>query len=129
MSAKVYRAAEMNEAFARTRNRGDLEGLVGFYEEGAKLLFDASGHALTGRAEIATELQKLIALPGTMVSNNTFCVEHGDLALLRADFTVSEGDTVVYSGFTAEVVRRQADGSWLYVIDHAGASLYGPAPK
>lgn len=61
-----------------------------------------------------------------MASNNTFCVEHGDLALLRADFTLTDGKGfVIYSGFTAEIIRKQADGSWRYVIDHAGASRYG----
>lgn len=126
MSRKVYQPAEMNGAFAAARNAGDLNALLSFYEDDAQLLVDASGTGLTGKVAIATELRKLIELPGTMVSNNTFCVEHGDLALLRADFTLAdEKGIVVYSGFTAEIVRRQADGSWRYVIDHAGASRYG----
>lgn len=126
MSRKVYRPAEMNGAFAAARNAGSLDELLSLYEDGAQLLVDASGTALSCKAAIATELQKLIELPGTMVSNNTFCVEHGDLALLRADFTLTDKKgTIVYSGFTAEIVRRQADGTWRYVIDHAGASRYG----
>jgi ketosteroid isomerase-like protein len=129
MPIKVYRAADMNEAFAAARNSGSLDELLGLYEEGAKLLFDAGGSALAGKAEIASELRKLIDMPGTMASRNSFCVEHGELALLRADFTVSDGEMVLYRGFTAEIVRRQPDGSWLYVIDHAGASQYGPAPQ
>ncbi len=128
MPGKVYRAADMNEAFAAARNSGSLDELLGLYEDGAKLLVDASGSALTG-TEMAGELRKLIDLPGTMVSRNSFCVEHGELALLRADFTVSDGDVILYRGFTAEIVRRQPDGRWLYVIDHAGASQYGPAPQ
>ncbi|MFE0017277.1 YybH family protein [Mesorhizobium sp. NPDC059054] len=126
MSRKVYRPAELNGAFAAARNAGNLDELLSLYEEDAQLLVDASGASLTGKAAIATELKRLIELPGTMVSNNTFCVEHGDLALLRADFTLTdEKGAVVYSGFTAEIVRRQTDGIWLYVIDHAGASRYG----
>jgi ketosteroid isomerase-like protein len=59
-----------------------------------------------------------------MVSMNNFCVVHHDLALLRADFTLRDGNKVIASGSTAELVRKQADGSWLYVIDHAaGASI------
>ena len=85
MSRKVYRPAQMNGTFAALRNAGRLEELLSLYEDDAQLLIDASGASLTGKAAIATELRKLIELPGTMVSNNTFCVEHGDLALLRAD--------------------------------------------
>lgn len=126
MSRKVYRPAQMNGTFAALRNAGRLEELLSLYEDDARLLVDASGASLTGKAAIATELRKLIELPGTMVSNNTFCVEHGDLALLRADFSLAdENGDIFYSGFTAEIVRRQADGSWLYVVDHAGASRYG----
>lgn len=126
MSRKVYQPAEMNGAFAAARNAGNLDELLSLYEDGAQLLVDASGTALAGKTAIATELRKLIELPGTMVSNNRFCVEHGDLALLRADFTLTdENGAVIHSGFTAEIIRRQADGTWLYVIDHAGASCYG----
>ena len=57
-----------------------------------------------------------------MVSRNRFCLPHGDIALLRADWAVlGEGDAVMAQGSTAEVVRRQADGRWLYLIDHAAA--------
>lgn len=126
MSRKVYQPAEMNGAFAAARNAGNLDQLLSLYEADAQLLIDASGTALSGKAAIATELQMLIDLPGTMVSNNTFCVEHGDLALLRADFTLTdERGAIVYSGFTAEIIRKQPDDSWRYVIDHAGASQYG----
>ncbi|MBR2690752.1 MAG: nuclear transport factor 2 family protein [Aquamicrobium sp.] len=116
----------MNGAFAAARNAGNLDDLLSLYEEDAQLLVDAGGASLIGKAAIATELRKLIELPGTMVSNNTFCVVQGDLALLRADFALRDGkDVVIYSGFTAEIIRKQADGSWRYVIDHAGASRYG----
>ncbi|MCG7508654.1 YybH family protein [Mesorhizobium retamae] len=126
MSRKVYQPAEMNGAFAAARNAGNLDEMLSLYEADAQLLVDASGTALSGKAAIARELQMLIDLPGTMVSNNTFCVEHGDLALLRADFTLTdEKGAIVYSGFTAEIIRKQPDGSWRYVIDHAGASHYG----
>ena len=126
MSRKVYRAAHMNGTFAAARNAGSLEELLSLYEDDARLLVDASGTCLAGKAAIAAELRKLIDLPGTMVSDNVFCVEHGDLALLRADFSLTGADgAVIHSGSTAEILRRQADGRWLYVVDHAGASLCG----
>ncbi|PWK76190.1 nuclear transport factor 2 family protein [Aminobacter sp. AP02] len=128
MSSKVYRPTEMNETFAAIRNSGDVGGLLALYEEDSQLLVDASGSGFTGKAAIAEEFERLVRIPGTMTSRNTFCVEHGDLALLRADFAiVNEEGTTLYSGFTAEIVRRQADGTWLYVVDHVGASLYGAA--
>lgn len=44
----------------------------------------------------------------------------GDLALLRADWELTTDDgAVVASGSSAELVHKQGDGRWLYVIDHA----------
>jgi len=121
---KVYTPSEMNETFARAFNSRTLENLVSLYEPDAILLVDGSGERAAGLEAIGRELAKLLQAPGTMVSKNIFCVVLGDMALLRADFVLRDGATVVASGSTAEVIRRQADGSWLYAIDHAaGASL------
>jgi ketosteroid isomerase-like protein len=114
----------MNEAFARAFNSRKLENLLALYEPDAVLLVDGSGAQSRGVEAIGAELSKLLQAPGTMVSRNNFCVVHGDLALLRADFHLSRDGSVIVSGSTAEVIRKQADGSWLYIIDHAaGASV------
>jgi ketosteroid isomerase-like protein len=122
---KATTARAMNETFARAFNSRNLDNLSALYEPGAALRTDGTERTPTGTAEIGAELRLLLLAPGTMVSRNNFCFEHGDLALLRADWAlVGEDGTAVASGSSAEVVRRQADGSWLYVIDHAtGASL------
>ncbi len=52
-----------------------------------------------------------------MALTTVYCIEQGDLALLRNDYTVDFGGQPV-SGSTTEVVRRQPDGTWLYVIDN-----------
>lgn len=119
---KVWNPAAMNETFARAFNSRELANLLALYESGAALRTDAGTSTWHGHAQIAAALTRLLSAPGRMVSRNHFCVESGDIALLRADWTLSAEDgTTVASGATAEVVRRQIDGSWLYVIDHAAA--------
>ncbi|KRA80716.1 hypothetical protein ASD76_16410 [Altererythrobacter sp. Root672] len=115
----------MNEAFARAFNTGRIETLLGLYETQAVLLTNGSGESSVGLPAIATELKKLLAVPGVMTSQNNFCIVHGDLALLRADWKLTTKDgTDIASGSSAEVVRKQPDGRWLYMIDHAaGAGL------
>jgi ketosteroid isomerase-like protein len=116
---KVHAPAEMNATFARAFNSRSVDAMRSLYEPGAVLLVDGSGAELRGHAAIAGELAKLLSAPGTMTSVNNLCVVHGDIALLRADFVLRDGETVIAKGSTAEIVRRQADGTWLYVIDHA----------
>jgi ketosteroid isomerase-like protein len=124
---KVTDPRTMNETFARAFNSRNISNLIALYEPGAMLRIDASDRALIGTDQTAAELSALLHVTGTMISNNIFCIEQGDLALLRADWKlVADDGGVVVSGSSAEIVRRQADGSWLYVIDHAtGASLTG----
>lgn len=116
---------QMNEAFARAFNDRNIGRLLAFYEPDAVLRVDGSEKELTGSDAIARELQQLLQVPGTMTSRNNFCVVQGDLALLRADWEiVDDKGAIAVSGSSTELVRRQSDGRWLYVIDHAaGASL------
>lgn len=125
---KVHAPQEMNETFARAFNSRKLENLLSLYEPNAILLVDGSGSSATGLDEIGAELARLLDAPGIMVSRNNFCVVHGDVALLRADFALRDGDSLIVSGSTAELVRRQADGRWLYIIDHAAGASIPPVP-
>lgn len=121
---RVSTPAGMNETFARAFNSRDVDNLLSLYEPDAALVVDDTGTVLRGTTAITSALTALLQAPGVMRSVNNFCVEHGDLALLRADWALADGDTLIASGSTAEVVRRQPDGAWLYVIDHAaGASV------
>ena len=121
---KVTVPYEMNQTFARAFNTRDINHLMALYEESAVLRIDTE-KTFTGKAAITVELQKLLGMPGKMSSHNNFCIEHGDIALLRADHSIIDADgTTIFSGSSAEVVRRQANGTWLYIIDHAmGATL------
>jgi ketosteroid isomerase-like protein len=115
----------MNETFARAFNSREISNLLALYEDSAVLKIDGSGKTLSGKGRISPELQEMLKTPGRMVSKNNFCIEHDDLALLRADWSIITDDgAILVAGSSAEVVRRQADGRWLYVIDHAaGAGL------
>lgn len=116
---------KMNPTFALAYNSRNLQSLLALYEPNAILRTDGDGGNLAGMSEIAEALSGLLAIPGTMTSRNHFCIEHDGLALLRADWViVSDEGAAVASGSSAELIRRQADGNWRYVIDHAvGASL------
>ena len=121
---KVNMPHEMNQTFAHAFNTRDINNLMALYEENAVLRIDAE-KTFSGKDVIAIELQKLLLMPGKMLSRNNFCIEHGDIALLRADHSIVNTDgATIFSGSSAEVVRRQSDSSWLYIIDHAmGATL------
>ncbi len=118
---KVESPAQMNGIFAAAFNSGAVENLLALYEPQAVLVTRA-GESLIGLEAIKSELQNLLKLGGTMVSENQYAFQMENIALLRAKFvlktTTPKGDPLEITGNTSEVVRRQADGNWLYIIDH-----------
>lgn len=112
----------MNSAFADAYNSRVVENLLALYEPTA-VLVPQPGQLARGTAAIRSALQNLVDLKGEMRSENQYAVVHGDIALLRARFRLTawgaDGKSFDMEGHTAEVVRRQPDGSWLYIIDHA----------
>jgi ketosteroid isomerase-like protein len=118
---KVLEPRDMNTTFAQARNAGDLEGLLSLFEPDA--VIQEADRRCAGRADVRAHLEWLVTIGGAMVSQNNFAIEAGDIALLRADYAIYDGARLVASGSTAEVIRRQPDGRWLYVIDYPAASL------
>ncbi len=118
---KVTDPRAMNETFARAFNSRSIENLLALYEPDA-VHVDPTGHGTSGTAAISEALRRLLQVSGTMTSRNNFCIVRDDIALLRADWRIAGDDGMpMAAGSTAEIVRRQPDGCWLYVIDHAGA--------
>jgi len=119
----------MNAAFAEAYNSGEIEQLLALYEPGA-VLAPLPGRRARGEAEIREALVGLLALKGWMTSVNNYYMHVGDTALLQGEWHLSgtgpDGEPIEQRSRTAEVVRQQADGSWLYVIDHPYAADDAP---
>jgi ketosteroid isomerase-like protein len=117
----VTKPEDMNAAFAEAVNSGEIERLLALYEPDA-LLAPRPGERARGEPEIGQALSDLLALEGRMTSTNIYCMQVDDLALLQGDWrfsaTAPDGTPIELAGRSAEVVRRQGDGSWRYVIDH-----------
>lgn len=107
----VHRAVE--DAF----NAGDVDGLLALYEPDARLVRD-DGTVAAGLDEIRAVWADLIALGGRVRLVTRYAVESADIALLSNEWTLELDGNPVASGTTAEIARRQGDGSWRYVIDN-----------
>lgn len=117
----VRNPEEMNAAFAAAYNSGDIANLLALYEpEG--ILISPRGGREQGVDRIRATLEDLLRLQGTMISKNVYCIPFENIALLRAHFilhaTNPDGSPMQLEGHTSEIVRKQPDGSWLYIVDH-----------
>lgn len=97
------------ERFLVTRQRvGDLDGMVALYEPGA--IIDSGDGLTEGKVAIRTFFAEIIASGRQFqFGEQRSAVVSGDLALTSTRFP--DGSV------SAEVARRQGDGTWLWVID------------
>jgi len=111
--------------FARCFNARDMPGLLDLYEPDAVFVRGPGDH-VTGRIAIREALQEFLDTGGNISFKTRHAVQHGDIAMLSNEYTLqgtgADGKPFTLTGKTAEVLRRQPDGRWLYIIDHpAGA--------
>jgi ketosteroid isomerase-like protein len=110
---------DMHRTFAERFNAGDIDGLMALYEPDA-VLEPAPGTLVTG-ASIRQALEGFLALKGTIDVVSRRTIKTADLAITHGTWslagTAPDGAPVTLGGNTTEVLRRQPDGSWLYVID------------
>jgi uncharacterized protein (TIGR02246 family) len=111
---------EIDTLFAHALNAGNLEALVALYEPQASLM-PSPGTLVVGTAAIRDALAGFLAAKPTMQIAPRLVSQSGDLAVVTAKWqlamTGQDGKPAQMQGQSVEVVRRQSDGRWLFVID------------
>lgn len=109
--------------FGRLFNAGDAAGLLALYEADA-LFVTPDGQEMRGLANIKPVIEGFLAMKATMKIDIKSCHVHGDIASICNSWTLTGGNAPPdFAGKSIEVLRRQADGTWRYIIDlPAGAS-------
>ncbi|HEX8650391.1 MAG TPA: DUF4440 domain-containing protein [Pyrinomonadaceae bacterium] len=113
----------LDEAF----NRGDLEAVLDFYEDGATMVAEP-GRLVRGKAELRGAYEWIFSsIKGIATQEKTHVIETGDIALFTSLWSFSgqtaEGASVSRQSYASVILRRQADGGWRIVVDNS----WGPA--
>ncbi len=109
------------EAVVEGINTGNHELLLSLYEPGAAFA-SRPGSLARGLGDICEALDGFIALNGKLDLEVKRVLEVSDLALVVGEWsfdgTGPDGEPVKLAAENADVLRRQADGSWRFVIDN-----------
>ena len=102
-------------------NSGNLDALLTLYEPEAAFAAQP-GKLAHGLGGVRESLAAFLAMKGTLDLQVTRVLEAGGLALVAGNWsftgTAPDGAAVTLTGHNADVLRRQADGSWRFVIDN-----------
>jgi uncharacterized protein (TIGR02246 family) len=112
--------ADVDRLLGERLNAGDVDGVVALYEPTAVLLHE-DGTAVVGQEAIRKAYEPLAAGKPTIDMGSYRVVTSDDLATVSHDWsavaTGADGKRVSATGAASEVVRRQPDGTWRFVID------------
>ena len=107
---RATKPEDLTRLFVELGNAGDATGLAALYEPDAVVAFPP-GQMTVGRDAIRSLYGKMLAAkPHFRLEEPLPTVQIGDLAL-TATPALDE------AGARAQVVRRQADGTWLRILD------------
>src|SRR3954451_14078261 len=109
------------EAIVTGINSGDLDSLASLYERDAAFATEP-GSLAHGAPGIRDALSGFISMNGKLDLEVTRVLEVDDLALVIGvwsfDGTGADGEPVRLKAKNADVLRRQTDGTWRFVIDN-----------
>lgn len=124
----AHKPEDCNRILLAALESGDIETSVALYEPGA-VLFTKSGKTMTGHDAIRENNAALIALKPQFRIEEIVTTVNGDqtIATTRMKATLegtkADGEPVNGSICSLEVLRKQHDGVWRYVIDDPFGSM------
>jgi uncharacterized protein (TIGR02246 family) len=113
-------------------NSGDMNAVLALYEADAGFI-SGTGELARGESGLRAEFQTMISGKVKMAGKAVKTIVVKDLALVFVQYTgtipTGDGKTIEMGGLSTDVLRQQADGTWLSVIDNPfGAALVGGQP-
>jgi ketosteroid isomerase-like protein len=115
---------QISRRLERYLRKGDVDALRDLYESEA-VFADYDGTA-QGWPAIRAAHQSFLDAGLTLTLIDSLVLEADNIALVHWSWTVQQSDGSSTEGTSAEVLRRQADGSWKFVIDNSdGSALIG----
>jgi ketosteroid isomerase-like protein len=112
------RALDAHAALAAAFNTGDLSTVMSMYDS-TGIIVPEPGKPVSGQTKFEEAVKAILSIKGQMEIRTVYCLQTGNIAVGRSEWSITNGNEVKISAKGIEVMRQQDDGSWKIVIDHA----------
>ncbi len=112
------KAADTHAMLAAAYNTGDIDTVLSMYDVNGIIVAEP-GNPVSGKEKFTNAVKAILAIKGKMEIKTVYCLQSGDVAVGRSEWSITDGDETKVSAKGVEVMKQQEDGSWKVLIDHA----------
>lgn len=112
------RAQDAHATLAAAFNTGDVNIVLNMYDVNG-IIVPEPGKPVSGREQFEEAIKAILSIKGIMEIKTVYCLQTGNIAVGRSEWSITDGDEVKVSAKGIEVMRQQPDGTWKIVVDHA----------
>ena len=112
------RAEDAHATLAAAFNTGDVATVMNMYDVNG-IIVPEPGKPVSGRDKFVESIKAILSIKGKMDIKTVYCLQTGNIAVGRSEWSITDGDEVKISAKGIEVMLQQADGTWKIVVDHA----------
>ena len=112
------KAEDAHSALAAAYNTGNLDTVLSMYDVNGIIVAEP-GKPVSGKEKFVAAVKAILSIKGKMEIKTVYCLQAGDIAVGRSEWSIQDGGETKVSAKGVEVMKRQSDGSWKVLIDHA----------
>ncbi|HZY78864.1 MAG TPA: DUF4440 domain-containing protein [Cyclobacteriaceae bacterium] len=122
------RAQDAHKSLAAAYNTGDLGTVLSMYDTNG-IIVAAPESPVSGKEKFEAAVKGILAIKGTMEIKTVYCLESEDVAIGRSEWSIRDGGELKVAAKGIELMKRQQDGTWKVLIDHAFGAEAGLVAK
>jgi ketosteroid isomerase-like protein len=116
------RAQDAHAILAAAYNTGDVATVLSMYDYNG-IIVPEPGKPVSGKVPFEEAVKAILSIKGKMEIKTVYCLQAGNLAVGRSEWSITDGDEVKIQSKGIELMQQQPDGTWKIVIDHAFGAL------
>jgi uncharacterized protein (TIGR02246 family) len=115
---KPKNAHDVHKQLAAAYNTGDVNTVLSMYDTDGVFVPEPE-NPVSGREKFENAVKGILTIKGKMEIKTVYCLEADDVAVGRSEWSIKDGSEVKIAAKGIELLKRQSDGTWKVVIDHA----------